>query len=190
MLSRLVPDCRESKWTGNAGLPLVREKSGKFKVREKSGNFRICQGNLEFCWKSGKLKKSQGNLRKFIFHKRLWWSIGISKNFLILISCVSGNPAMSYPRSPNLCPEAVVDCVGLVHLRYSFNVHAFLPLRGCSFQTLKGRLLIGFQGFNQCANIQALITWSITAFVHKIGGCGYDDGELRTGVQWIYVSVI
>ena len=42
----------------------------------------------------------------------------------ILISCVSGNPAMSYPRSPNLCPEAVVDCVGLVHLRYSFNVHA------------------------------------------------------------------
>ena len=30
-------------------LPLVREKSGKFKVREKSGNFRICQGNLEFC---------------------------------------------------------------------------------------------------------------------------------------------
>ena len=32
-----------------AGLPLVREKSGKFKVREKSGNFRISQGNLEFC---------------------------------------------------------------------------------------------------------------------------------------------
>ena len=32
-----------------SGLPLVREKSGKFKVREKSGNFRICQGNLEFC---------------------------------------------------------------------------------------------------------------------------------------------
>ena len=31
------------------GLPLVREKSGKFKVREKSGNFTICQGNLEFC---------------------------------------------------------------------------------------------------------------------------------------------
>ena len=24
-----------------SGLPLVREKSGKFKVREKSGNFRI-----------------------------------------------------------------------------------------------------------------------------------------------------
>ena len=32
-----------------AGLPLVREKSGKFKVREKSGNLRIHQGNLEFC---------------------------------------------------------------------------------------------------------------------------------------------
>ena len=34
----------------------------------RSGNFRICQGNLEFCWRSGKFKKSQGNLRKFIFH--------------------------------------------------------------------------------------------------------------------------
>ena len=64
-----------------SGLPLVREKSEKFKVREKSGNFRICQGNLEFCWKSGKFKKSQGNLRKFIFHKRLRWPISISKNF-------------------------------------------------------------------------------------------------------------
>ena len=32
-----------------ARLPLVREKSGKFKVREKSGNFRICQGKLKFC---------------------------------------------------------------------------------------------------------------------------------------------
>ena len=55
--------------------------SGKFKVREKSGNFRICQGNLEFCWKSGKFKKSQGNLWKFIFRNRLRWSISISNNF-------------------------------------------------------------------------------------------------------------
>ena len=38
-----------------AGLPLVREKSGKFKVREKSGNFEIDQGILEICEKSGKL---------------------------------------------------------------------------------------------------------------------------------------
>ena len=30
------------------GLPLVREKSGKFKVREKSGNFEKSQGNLRF----------------------------------------------------------------------------------------------------------------------------------------------
>ena len=29
------------------GLPLVREKSGKFKVREKSGNFEKSQGILE-----------------------------------------------------------------------------------------------------------------------------------------------
>ena len=33
---------------GCPGLPLVREKSGKFKVRGKSGNFVIGQGNLEF----------------------------------------------------------------------------------------------------------------------------------------------
>ena len=30
------------------GLPLVREKSGKFKVREKSGNSVLGQGILEF----------------------------------------------------------------------------------------------------------------------------------------------
>ena len=51
--------------------------------------FRICQGNLEFYWKSGKFKKSQGNLRKFIFHKRLRWSIGISKNFLLAPSALA-----------------------------------------------------------------------------------------------------
>ena len=28
------------------GLPVVREKSGKFKVREKSGNFVLGQGNV------------------------------------------------------------------------------------------------------------------------------------------------
>jgi hypothetical protein len=31
----------------HSGLPLIREKSGKFKVREKSGNFVIGQGNSE-----------------------------------------------------------------------------------------------------------------------------------------------
>ena len=30
-------------------------------------------------------------------------------------------------------------------------------------------------GFIQCANIQVLIARSITASVHKFGGCGYDD---------------
>ena len=30
------------------GLPLVREKSGKFKFREKSRNFVLGQGNLRF----------------------------------------------------------------------------------------------------------------------------------------------
>ena len=89
------------------GLPLVREKSGKSKVREKSGNFRICQGNLEFCWKSGKFKKSQGNLRKFIFHKRLWWSIGISKNLLLgplaLASYFSTHFILNLPLFTKIC---------------------------------------------------------------------------------------
>ena len=40
------PKCGEP--IASSGLPLVREKSGKFKVREKSGNFVIGQGNLEF----------------------------------------------------------------------------------------------------------------------------------------------
>ena len=30
------------------GLPLVMERSWKFKVREKSGNFVLGQGNLRF----------------------------------------------------------------------------------------------------------------------------------------------
>ena len=47
------------------GLPLVREKSGKFKVREKSGNFEKIQGNLEFWKKSGKFAIGQGNFEVF-----------------------------------------------------------------------------------------------------------------------------
>ena len=41
----------------DTGLPLIREKSGKFKVREKSGNFVKSQGKLKNDEKSG---KSQG----------------------------------------------------------------------------------------------------------------------------------
>ena len=47
----------------NTGLPLVRERSGKFKVREKSGNFEKSQGNLEFWKKSGKFAIGQGNFK-------------------------------------------------------------------------------------------------------------------------------
>ena len=43
------------------GLPLVREKSGKFKVREKSGNFEESQGNLKYPMKSGKFTIGQEN---------------------------------------------------------------------------------------------------------------------------------
>ena len=40
--------CSIRDGTINPWLPLVREKSGKFKVREKSGNFVLGQGNLRF----------------------------------------------------------------------------------------------------------------------------------------------
>ena len=43
------------------GLPLVREKSGKFKVREKSDSLEKSQGNLKFSKKSGKFMVGQGN---------------------------------------------------------------------------------------------------------------------------------
>ena len=35
------------------------------------------------------------------------------------------------------------------------------------------------RGFIQCANIQVLIARSITASVHKLGGCEYDDVSVR-----------
>ena len=47
-------------------LPLVRGKSGKFKVREKSGNFEIGQGILKICEKSGKFRKIALRSGKFI----------------------------------------------------------------------------------------------------------------------------
>ena len=47
-------------------LPLVRKKSGKFKVREKSGNFEIGQGILEICEKSGKFGKIALESGKFV----------------------------------------------------------------------------------------------------------------------------
>ena len=74
-----------------SGLPLVREKSGKFKVREKSGNFRICQGNLLKFVERRKFEKSQGNLRKLIFHKRFQWSISISKKCRLAPSAMHNN---------------------------------------------------------------------------------------------------
>ena len=45
--------CKRYIWVKFTGLPLVREKSGKFKIREKSGNLVKSQGN----WK---IIKSQG----------------------------------------------------------------------------------------------------------------------------------
>ena len=65
--------------------------------------------------------------------------------------------AITYPRSPNLCLEAVVDCVGKQKISIQCSC-LIAPPRGY-----------------QCANIQVLIARSITASVHKFRGCGDDD---------------
>ena len=49
------------------GLPLVREKSGKFKIMEKSGNFVLGQENLRFWENSGKYRKIPWKSGKFDF---------------------------------------------------------------------------------------------------------------------------
>ena len=90
----------------------------------------------------------------------------------------------SYPRSPNLCPEVVVDCVGKprIFIQYSCLI---TPPRGYESALFRTRMLLPnaerkiadwlLRGFIQCANIQVLIARSITASVHKFGGGGYDD---------------
>ena len=82
--------------------------------------------------------------------------------------------ASSYPRSPNLCPEAVVDCIG--KLGYSFSVHAWLPLCVALSQIVKNPdapskrwkedRWLAITWFIQYAKLQVIITWSITASVH------------------------
>ena len=90
----------------------------------------------------------------------------------------------SYPRSPNLRQNAVVDCVGkpLIFIQCSCLI---APPRGYKSALWRTRLLLPntgrkitdwlLSGFIQCANIQALLARSITASVHKFGGCGYDN---------------
>ena len=52
--------------------------SGKSQGNLRSGK---SQGNLEFVRETWNFVESQGNLRTFIFHKWLQWSIAKSKNF-------------------------------------------------------------------------------------------------------------
>ena len=56
-----------------SGLPLVREKSGKFQVREKSGNFIKSQWKFEIWKKSVKFDWSQGNLMLFVWCETIEW---------------------------------------------------------------------------------------------------------------------
>ena len=108
----------------------------------------------------------------------------------------SNNTTSSYPQSPNLCPEAVVDCVGkprtfiqcspLIAPPHSYEsalcrTRMLLPNAG---RKIADWLL---RGFIQCANIQVTKARSIAASVHKFGGCGYEDvTPLRTGTGgWV-----
>ena len=96
------------------------------------------------------LKIEHQLLEVYTTHDNSFWVIVLIcvKN----IQHVSSFIPLLYPRSPNLCPEAMVDCVG--NLGYSFKLHDWLPLRvamsqhcvepRCSFQTLEGRSLIGY----------------------------------------------
>ena len=94
----------------------------------------------------------------------------------------------SYPRSPNSCPEAVVDCVGKPRIFIQWLCLTAL-LRGYDSPLRRTRMLLPnagrmisnwlSRGFIQCANMQVHITWSITTSVQKFGGCGY--GVVETG---------
>ena len=78
----------------------------------------------------------------------------------------------------------------LENLGYSSNVHAWLPLyesalwRTQMLLTNAGRKIPDWLcGYIQCANLQVLITWSITASVPTFGvwvWCGYDDERRPT----------
>ena len=99
----------------------------------------------------------------------------------------------SYPRSPDLCPEAVVDCVGKPRISIQCSC-LIAPPRGYGSALLRTRMLLpntgrkiadwSLRGFIQCANIQVLLARSITASVHKFGGCGYDDA-IKNAAMWL-----
>ena len=78
----------------------------------------------------------------------------------------------SYPRSPNLRPEAVVDCVGKpwIFIQCSYLI---APPRGYESALWRTRMLLTNAGrkitdwllrdLSQCTNLCILITWSIMA---------------------------
>ena len=92
---------------------------------------------------------------------------------------------LSYPQSPNSCPEAVVDCFGKPRIFIQCSC-LIAPPRGRESALCRTRMLCPntgrkvddwlLRGFIQCAYIQVIIARSITASMHKFRGCGYDDG--------------
>ena len=83
----------------------------------------------------------------------------------------------SYPLSPNLCPKTLVDCVGKPRIFIQCSC-LIAPLCGYESALWRTRMFLSNAGrkiadwllhvrsFIQCANLQALVTWSITATVH------------------------
>ena len=100
--------------------------------------------------------------------------------------CIFDFPAesSSYPWSFNLCSEAVVDVVNktgifiqcsclIGPLRGYMNRHC--EEHGCSFQTLEGRLPIGYYTtLFRCGNFHILIMIN-HGLCAMFGGCGYDN---------------
>ena len=116
--------------------------------------------------------------------------------WILTVECwepvIFGRRPSSYPGSPNLCQEAVVDCVGKPWI---FIQCSCLIAPPCGYESAlwKTWMLLPnaggeiadwlLRGFIQCANIQVLIARSITASVHKFGGRRY-DGDLG---HWLLI---
>ena len=104
---------------------------------------------------------------------------------------------LSYPRPPNLCPEALVDCVGKPRI-FIQCLCLIAPLCGYESALWRTRMVIPNAGRKnadwlscgciQCANIQVLITWSITALVRGLceWRCTYRP-RANTRRPWLFI---
>ena len=112
----------------------------------------------------------------------------LSLCYSLRFPCLGDVRPSSCPRSPNLCSEAVVDCVGKPRILIQCSC-LIAPPRGHESALWRTQMLLPnagrkiadwiLRGFILYANIHVRIARSIAASVHKFGGCGYDDGLNR-----------